>query len=145
MGPKKLSGVATAILVIAVLLLYRNNGLFSFNPAVIAIQAAAVALMIWARLTMGLRSFHFTANPVASGVITSGPYRYWRHPIYAAALFFTVAGVAANPSAANALLEFIVIAMLFARMLWEEKLLRERFPEYKHYATRTKRVVPFLV
>jgi protein-S-isoprenylcysteine O-methyltransferase Ste14 len=141
---KNLSGLATAIAVIAIVLLYQNHGLFSTNVLVIVVQLAAVVLMIWARVTMGMKSFHYTANPVAGALVTSGPYRYWRHPIYAALLFFTWAGIVANLSAANLLLGFIVSVMLFARMVFEEKLLVERFPEYAEYARRTKRVVPGL-
>jgi len=44
--------------------------------------------MLWARLTFGGRSFHAGANPTAGGVVTTGPYRFVRHPIYAAILYF---------------------------------------------------------
>jgi protein-S-isoprenylcysteine O-methyltransferase Ste14 len=34
--------------------------------------------------------------------------------------------------------------MLFLRMIFEEALVRQRYPEYADYARRTKRVVPYL-
>jgi len=35
--------------------------------------------------------------------------------------------------------------MLFLRMIFEETLVRQRYPEYEEYARRTKRVIPFLL
>ena len=36
-------------------------------------------------------------------------------------------------------------AMLLLRMLFEETLVRQRYPEYDDYARRTKRVIPYLL
>jgi protein-S-isoprenylcysteine O-methyltransferase Ste14 len=41
-----------------------------------------------ARVTFGRRSFHAAANPTAGGLVTTGPYRLIRHPIYTAACLF---------------------------------------------------------
>ncbi len=101
-------------------------------------------LMVWARLTFGLRSFHFTANPTEGELVTSGPFRYVRNPIYAAVLLFTWTGVATNFTLASALLGLLVLAMLLVRILCEEGELRAHYPEYADYARTTKRLVPFL-
>ena len=57
------------------------------------LQLLGLALMIWARLTFGLRSFRFAANPTQGGLVTKGPYRYIRNPIYAAA-WLIITGIA---------------------------------------------------
>src|SRR5208282_4732713 len=98
----------------------------------------------WARFTFGIRSFHGAANPTAGGLVRSGPYRYLRHPIYAAILYFLWAGIAAHLSISNILLALLASAGLGVRMFAEERLLREMYPEYVEYARRTPRVVPFL-
>ena len=72
--------------------LYYGGALFAAHPPFIAGQVCAVLLMIAARLTFGRRSFHAAANPTAGGVVSTGPYAYVRHPIYAAAIYFTWAG-----------------------------------------------------
>ncbi|MCX6134539.1 MAG: hypothetical protein NTU47_12055 [Ignavibacteriales bacterium] len=84
------------IMVAGLMLLYLNRGLFSFSPVVIALQAAAVSLMVWARVTFKARSFHLSAAPTEGGLVTTGPYKYIRHPIYAAALLFGWSGAAGN-------------------------------------------------
>jgi protein-S-isoprenylcysteine O-methyltransferase Ste14 len=101
---------------------------------------------VWARLTMGWRSFHATANPLERApLVTRGPYRLLRHPIYASLWWFVWAGAADDPTLVNASLAVVLAGGLFLRMLLEERLLRERYPEYAEYANRTKRVVPFVI
>ncbi len=123
--------------------LWKTGALLSPSPAAIAVQAAAVVLFVWARATFGLRSFHAAANPTEGGLVTSGPYRRLRHPIYAAILLFAGAGAAARPSAGS-LFFLLAAAGVGARIAAEEALIVERYPEYRDYARRTSRLVPFL-
>jgi protein-S-isoprenylcysteine O-methyltransferase Ste14 len=147
MTPRLRSTVATIVLIVAIVLMFSRHELLARNPVGIVLQIAAVLLMIWARLTFGLRSFHAAANPTAGGLVTSGPYRYWRHPIYAAILLFTWAGILSHgvpPSVPALLLGALATLMTAVRIQAEEQLLRATFPEYAAYAARTKRVVPFV-
>jgi protein-S-isoprenylcysteine O-methyltransferase Ste14 len=144
MNFKLVSIVAFIILVLAMVYLLRIHSLFGHGPAAIALQVVAVLLMLWARLTFGLRSFNAGANPTAGGLVTSGPYRYLRHPIYVAILLFSLTGVFSNWSPASATAGLIIIAAVFVRMLCEETLLRARYPEYIEYSRSAKRLFPFL-
>jgi protein-S-isoprenylcysteine O-methyltransferase Ste14 len=121
-----------------------RDSLFSLEPVVIAVQSAAVALMIWARAVFGGRSFHAAANPTAGGLVTTGPYRFIRHPIYAAACFFGWAGVASHWSAVSGQLGVVLLFGALVRMLCEERLIARQYPEYREYARVTKRIVPYL-
>jgi len=137
--------VAGYLLMIAgILLLIWNQGLFSPSPIVTGVQILAFVLMIWARVTFGGRSFHATASPTEGGLVTTGPYRYVRHPIYAAVLYFTWAGVCANLSLLNAALGIFTLAGALVRIRSEETLIRVRYPEYDEYAKKTRRLIPFL-
>jgi protein-S-isoprenylcysteine O-methyltransferase Ste14 len=139
-----LSKPIVIVLVLAVVGLLWTHNLFGRGPVSLGLQIIAVLLMIWARITFGLRSFHYAANPTAGGLVTTGPYRYLRHPIYAAILLFVWAGIAVHPSLLSAGLGLVVTAMLVLRMLFEEALVRQRYPEYDGYARRTRRVIPFV-
>jgi protein-S-isoprenylcysteine O-methyltransferase Ste14 len=119
--------------------------LFCEHPAGLVVQALAVALMVWARITFGRRSFHVGADPTAGGLVTAGPYRYVRHPIYAAILYFVAAGAACHPGWRALLGAALVAVGLVVRMLLEERLVRARYPEYASYAARTRRVIPGLL
>jgi protein-S-isoprenylcysteine O-methyltransferase Ste14 len=140
-----LSVVATVILILAMVGLYQLDGLFSPSPVVIALQVIAVALMAWARITFGQRSFHFAAAPKTEKLMTEGAYKYIRHPIYAAIWLFSWAGVAAHISMINVILAVTVLAALITRIVCEEFCLRQQFPDYAGYSKRTARLIPFVL
>ena len=144
MNAKLISVVATVVLVATVVYLFYTDSLLGTGPVSLGLQAAAILLMLWARWTFGLRSFHFSANPTEGRLVTTGPYRYLRHPIYVAILVSLGVAIACHPSRSSVLAGLAAAAATFTRMLSEEKLLRERYPEYADYARRAKRLVPFL-
>jgi protein-S-isoprenylcysteine O-methyltransferase Ste14 len=82
--------------------------------------------------------------PEARRVVTGGPYRFIRHPLYAAEILAAAALVMARPAlwATLTLLPFIAVQMLRAR--FEEGLLARTFPEYRTYAARTRRLIPLV-
>jgi protein-S-isoprenylcysteine O-methyltransferase Ste14 len=141
--PLSILGFIAAVAGIVVLFL--NQRLFCHHPAGIVVQAAGVLLMLWARVTFGRRSFYAAANPTAGKLVTWGPYRWWRHPIYAAILYFTWAALACHPDLLAAAGAALVTVGLALRIVMEERLLRRAYPEYEQYAVRTRRIVPYLV
>lgn len=141
---KTLSVAGLLLMVLALVGLLTIHSLFAHSPAGILLQAAAVALMAWARVTFGGRSFHAGADPTSGGLVTTGPYRFIRHPIYTAALLFGWTGVLSNWSPRAAGLGVLLTVGALVRMLCEERLVVERYPEYREYSRTTKRVVPFL-
>jgi protein-S-isoprenylcysteine O-methyltransferase Ste14 len=141
---KWISGGATVVLAGCILWLYFAHSLFGNSALTIALQVAAALLMLWARLTFGRRSFHATANPTAGGLVTKGPYRYWRHPIYASVLYFVWTGVAVHWSASAAGVALLATLMIAARIVAEESFLRQEYPGYAVYSQRTRRIIPFV-
>lgn len=140
-----LSLLGFALAVAALVGLVLDHHLFATHPLLIAVQAGAVLLMLWARRTFGLRSFHASASPTAGGLVTTGPYRYWRHPIYAALLYFVWAGQVEAPEPLALALAAAATLGLLARMLVEERFLTATYPDYSGYARRAKRLVPFVL
>ncbi len=141
---KGLSIAGYLAMVGGVLGLILTRSVFSCSPAVIVVQLVAVALMIWARVVFGRRSFHAAANPTEGGLVTTGPYRHIRHPIYTAVCLFTVAAVLAHWSWHAIILGGIVLVGAAARIIGEERLLADRYPAYRDYAARTPRMIPFV-
>jgi protein-S-isoprenylcysteine O-methyltransferase Ste14 len=77
---------------------------------------------------------------------TSGPFRWFRHPVYAAWITFILAGVALY---LNSWVLLIWVVSLHPVWHWlvigEEKMMVEHFgDEYRRYAERTGRFIPRL-
>src|SRR5215813_3752711 len=95
MNPKILSALAFAVSVAGLVVLIFTKSLLGREPIAIGVQVAAILFFLWARVTMGWRSFHATANPMESArLVTTGPYGLVRHPIYVSLWAFCWAGVA---------------------------------------------------
>lgn len=124
--------------------LYAIGALISPRPIAITLQGIAVALMVWARVTFGSRSFHASADPTAGGLVTTGPYRYIRHPIYTAAGLFGWGGVISHWSKLSATLGVLLVVGGLVRILCEERLLTQSYPEYLVYKKTTKRMLPYV-
>lgn len=114
-----------------------------FLPAIVA-QVAAFILMIWARRTFGGRSFHLGADPSEGGLVTTGPYRFVRHPIYTAVCLFVWASAVGSPAIRTVLLALLVTIGAVVRSICEEHLLLRRYPDYAVYSRNTKRMIPFV-
>jgi len=141
---KMVSLPGVLVMIAAMVGLYAIGSLFSLQPITIALQVSAVALMVWARLTFGRRSFHASADPTAGGLVTTGPYRYIRNPIYTAACLFSWAGVVAHWSWQSATLGVLLFLGALTRILCEERLLKQSYPEYLQYSETTKRMIPYV-
>jgi protein-S-isoprenylcysteine O-methyltransferase Ste14 len=137
---------ATLLLAVCVIALYRRHELVARTAPYLVLQGAAALLMLWARWTFGRRSFHFAANPTDGGLVTSGPYRFTRNPIYLAVLLFVWAGVVGtHASLAGLALAGVVTVLTLVRIAAEERFLRAEYAEYAAYASTTKRLIPFLL
>jgi len=134
-----LVGILAAIAVLGV-----TGNLFSPLPLVIAVQVAAVALNIWARRSFQKGAFRVVATPGGSSIIRSGPYRFVRHPMYAAVLLFIWASVLSHLSVLTVAIGVAVTAVAITRVVVEERLLRARYPDYDDYARSTKALVPYV-
>ena len=145
MNLKRASIGATAVLPVTIVGLLMQRALFATRPGLVVVQVLAVILVLWARLTFGMRSLHVAANPTGGGLVTTGPYRFVRHPIYAAILFFVWADIASHTTVLAVGLGILVSAATAVRIVAEEHLVTARYPEYVAYAARTKRLIPFLV
>ena|SRR5689334_1817058 len=141
---KTISILGLVVMIGALVGLYKLGVLFTAHPIAIALQLTAAALMVWARVTFGRRSFHAAANPTAGGLVTTGPYRIIRHPIYTAACLFGWASIVTHWSLASVAFGILLLLGALMRLLCEERLVKQKYPEYVEYAKVTKRMIPYL-
>ena len=110
-----------------------------------ALFAGGIALTVWARLHLGRNWGMPTTQRAEPELVTSGPYRFVRHPIYSG-LLTAILGTALVDN----LLGLIVVAALVAYFYYsgavEERNLTAAFPQaYPEYRSRTKMLIPFLL
>jgi protein-S-isoprenylcysteine O-methyltransferase Ste14 len=75
-------------------------------------------------------------------LVTTGPYRFVRHPLYLAEGIATVGVFMQFASVYTALLLAAHIAFQLRRLHNEELVLSTRFPEYADYSQTTARLIP---
>ena len=112
--------------------------------AAAAFTAIGIGFAIWARVSLGRNWSPRPAVKEHHELVTTGPYAYVRHPIYAGLMLATLG--TALIGTIFGIVMFIGISIFFAfRIDKEERLMLELFPtQYPQYQTHTKRLVPFV-
>jgi protein-S-isoprenylcysteine O-methyltransferase Ste14 len=140
-----LTGLSVALLV----RVFRGGSLAVHSPILGAVGtvvfAFGIAVAIWARVQLGRNWGMPMTQKAEPELVTSGPYRFVRHPIYSGLL----AGVLGT-ALATSLIGLIIVAVLggyFYYSAWvEEKNLTATFPTaYPAYRTNTKMLIPFIL
>jgi protein-S-isoprenylcysteine O-methyltransferase Ste14 len=134
-----------AIFTLAAGLLYFYAPVAGPNDLVQGVAAAfgiaGISLSLYALRWLG-RSFSIL--PEARRLVTDGPYRYVRHPLYVAEALSTLGVTLQLQQPLGALVAISIYLGQFARMGYEEEVLERAFPEYADYRKRTFRLIPYI-
>ncbi len=110
-----------------------SSGLLAWSG--VGLELFGVVLSQVSRVYMG-RSFGIL--PGNRGIVSKGPFRLVRHPIYGGWFVLTVGYLASYPSWINCLITLSTLPFMMWRIRLEEDLL-EADPDYRKY----RRLVPF--
>ncbi len=106
---------------------------------------AGLCFALWARLTLGANWGMPMTQMHEPELVTTGPYRLVRHPIYSGILLGVLGTAIAIDLGALVMLAVMGAYFIYAARV-EEGLLRRAFPsEYPEYANRTKMLIPFVL
>jgi protein-S-isoprenylcysteine O-methyltransferase Ste14 len=139
----------SALSIIVFLRVFRGGSLAVHSPVLEAAGAvvfvSGIALAIWARVHLGRNWGMPMTQKAEPELVTFGPYRFVRHPIYSGLL----AGLLGTALVTN-LIGLVIVAILGAYFYYsasvEEKHLIATFPTaYPAYRSSTKMLVPFVL
>jgi protein-S-isoprenylcysteine O-methyltransferase Ste14 len=99
---------------------------------------------VWARQNLGRNWSGNVSIQEGQELITSGPYRYLRHPMYSGGLVACI-GSAIVVGGLFIFLLVILTPVFVWRTSTEDTLMEQQFPrEYTAYKKRTKALIPFV-
>jgi protein-S-isoprenylcysteine O-methyltransferase Ste14 len=114
-------------------------------PSSWLLAAAAVALAAWILMHNRLGNFNIQPLPKAEGVlVTTGPYRWIRHPMYTAVLLGAAALAPMTHPALGWGIWLCLALVLWSKSLFEEQWMQEQHPGYNAYMLMSKRFIPMV-
>jgi protein-S-isoprenylcysteine O-methyltransferase Ste14 len=145
MGLSRLSIVLIASQFVLIGLIVWPFGTQRFGAIFWTLIFAGIALGIHTLLHNRLGNFNIRPEPKATAqLVTSGPYRFIRHPMYSTLLLAMAAFVIAENIWLKLGLWIALAFVLSAKASFEEQLMSEKFSDYPAYRARTKRFVPYI-
>jgi protein-S-isoprenylcysteine O-methyltransferase Ste14 len=139
------SSLFIAIQFICLGLIAITGPLFPSNVTLLVIELSGIGLGIWAILSMRIGNFNIAPDPLKwSQLVTSGPYRLIRHPMYLALLLTTLPLVIYDFDTFRLVTWLILLLDLLLKLNYEEKLLARKLVGYDQYISQSARLIPFL-
>jgi protein-S-isoprenylcysteine O-methyltransferase Ste14 len=84
-------------------------------------------------------------KPIEGGeLVTHGPYRFVRHPIYAGLIFGTLGWALFRANLLGLALAVLLFIFFDLKSRREERWLCEAYPDYEAYQQRVKKLVPWV-
>lgn len=78
-------------------------------------------------------------------LITSGPFKWVRHPMYISVIMVSCVLVTNHFNTLRLLLLLTLIGVMVAKALAEERVLCERLPGYSEYRQNSRMFLPFVL
>jgi len=106
----------------------------------------AIVVAIFALITLKLHNLSVMPEPVSNGeLVTTGPYRYIRHPMYTSVLLGCLGMLLLNLNILSCGMFIALAVILIFKIRREESLLKAAYPAYEGYKIATGALLPKLL
>ncbi len=130
------------VLLVAVVLVPAAEHWPDLSPAGLVLGAAGIGLGLSAIAVFGRGVTPSPLPAAAASLVTQGPYRWIRHPMYTAVTILCV-GIVLRSRNWVGLVIVVLLGSFFAfKARWEEHRLVDAYAGYREYAARTGRFLP---
>ena len=115
------------------------------GPIGLTVQASGLALRAWSMRTLGASYTRTLRTDAEQRVVTTGPYRWVRHPGYTGSLLiWTGFAVTSRSMPVIGVVVGLLGRVYQRRVRAEEQLLHRELPGYTAYSQHTKTLVPLI-
>ena len=115
------------------------------SPAALILLAIGILLGIWALSYNRIGNFNVRPEPkIGARLVTSGPYRFIRHPMYTSVLFTMAPWAFFSDDPSKMVYWLLLLTVLWIKSSFEEKMLTQQYSEYADYIQTTGRFLPQL-
>lgn len=142
---KTLSYTLVSIQFLCIILLSLNAKLehISLFPLLLIFSGLFVGLS--AIYVMRVSKLHITPDvDKKAKLVTNGPYKYIRHPMYTAVLLVCFGLLLTNTTVFTSTFFFLLTIDLVVKLFYEEQLLDAYFDNYEAYKKKTFRIIPYV-
>jgi len=137
------TSLAAVVVPLLEYLILRPRQWLPLNVAGAALMVGSGVLALVANRALGEAFTMYVDGAAAERrVVTSGPYRYIRHPLYTAGFMLTAGAPLMLCSTVSWFFSVLCWVAIVLRTLREEHLLKRHMDGYVDYMRRTKRFIP---
>ncbi|RJQ25866.1 isoprenylcysteine carboxylmethyltransferase family protein [Candidatus Parcubacteria bacterium] len=146
MSENRFPSILVGVQLLAILLIILTGSLTAKHPILFVLELFGIFLFLWAFFTFKkISKLSVSPEPADKAhLVTSGPYKLIRHPMYSSILITMATLVIDIFTVERFILYIILFIDLIIKLNFEEKLLKQKFKNYSFYKKRTYRLIPFI-
>jgi len=127
------------------LLIFLNSQMFT-KALPLSVFLSGIGFFFYTLLFNKVSNFNIIPDIKKDAIlITTGAYKYVRHPMYFAVFITMFAPLVNSINYTNILISLILITTMFLKAKKEEYLWHIESSEYKNYMQNTKMIIPFVL
>lgn len=137
--------VLTSIQLLSLVFIFISGPVIADSINGFLVEMAGIFLGVLSIVIMKPGNFNIRPLIKEGGIlITKGPYRIIRHPMYTAQILAVIPLIVESFTYYRLIAILALTIVLVVKIEYEEKLLKQHFKGYNDYTKKTKKLIPFI-